>query len=318
MATQAEIKSFIILLGGLAVNECNRRIKNGEGFILPSVCIAQSALETGWGTADLMKKANAFFGIKAGGSWTGKSFSANTQEVYNGKSYNIRANFRAYDNLADSVKDYYNLLLGASRYSKAVSYFPDRVLSASQTVREIANAGYATDEFYYSKVYDKITYRDLTTWDAQIDGITVVEDASTRYTDIDIIGENFTPGELYINNGREVLVRENSKAWSYQWSYAIPMRNGTYTINIRPDHKLKVIALTGETFEEFNVGNTWTNTKPYDKVAFTLYHVDGLEISQDEFILTLMTEGYDFINVVLTNPNYGIVKRTPLANFIKI
>lgn len=317
MATQKEIKSFIILLGGLAVNECNRRIKNGEGFILPSVCIAQSALETGWGTADLMKEANAFFGIKAGGSWTGKSFSANTKEVYNGQEYNVRANFRAYDSLADSVKDYYDLLLGASRYAKAVSYYPDKVLSASKTVREIANAGYATDELYYSKVYDKITYRDLTTWDKQIDGITVVDDADGGYSYIPFNDamykeDSFTKGALYVNNS-EVLVDETTNTVSLMWAKAIPMKKGTYTIVPPKGYKLKVIALSGETFETFETESAWSNAKSYDKVAFTMISLEHDELTMDEKKLAVQ-----LVEVSMSNPNYKPVGDRILASFIKI
>ena len=45
------IVAFINQLGNLAVAEANRRIANGGKFILPSVVIAQSAHETGWGTS---------------------------------------------------------------------------------------------------------------------------------------------------------------------------------------------------------------------------------------------------------------------------
>lgn len=316
MATQSEIKKFIILLGGLAVNECNRRIANGEGFILPSVCIAQSSLETGWGTADLMTKANAFFGIKAGGSWTGATFSANTKEVYNGKEYNVRANFRAYDSLADSVKDYYDLLLGASRYAKAVSYYPDKVLSASQTVREIANAGYATDELYYSKVYEKITYRDLTTWDKQIDGITVVEDTSNGvgYTEITLTTDKFKQGKLYVNNGREVLFDDTAvNSVSLLWENAIPMLKGTYTITPPKNYTLRVITLESETINELETESAWTNSKPYDKVAFTLVSKELTELTEDDIKYATET-----VDVSMTNPNYKPVGNRVLATFIKI
>ena len=55
----AKTDKFITLIAPLVVAECNKRDK----WVLPSVCIAQSALETGWGTSTLMIKANAFFGI---------------------------------------------------------------------------------------------------------------------------------------------------------------------------------------------------------------------------------------------------------------
>ena len=172
-ATNEQIVSFIELLGNLAVAECNKRIQQGKGFVVPSVCIAQSAHETGWGQSALMTKANAFFGIKAGGSWTGKVFTADTWEVANGEAYNTVANFRAYDSLADSVADYYSLIVDNARYSKAVSTHPDNVKDAYTTLYEIWAGGYATDEEYVPNVWGLLEGRDLTQWDAKVDGVYV-------------------------------------------------------------------------------------------------------------------------------------------------
>ena len=145
MATNESIKAFINTLGNLAVAEANRRAAAGQPFVLPSVCIGQSAHETGWGDSDIMSKANAFFGIKAGGSWTGKVFTADTREVApNGESYNISANFRAYDSLADSVKDYYDLIVNNARYAAGLSTL-DKMLTPYQTIYAIWAGGYATD-----------------------------------------------------------------------------------------------------------------------------------------------------------------------------
>ena len=168
-ASNEQIKYFANLLGNLAVAECNRRIAAGLGFVLPSVCIAQSAHETGWGTAGIMVKANAFFGIKAGGSWTGKIYRADTWEVAeNGEAYNTVANFRAYDNLEDSVADYYNLIVNNSRYSKAISYGADssQWLSARETLTAIWAGGYATDDLYVPHVMNLLEGRNLTSYDS--------------------------------------------------------------------------------------------------------------------------------------------------------
>ena len=72
MATKAQVNNFIDKLSTMARAEYKKRKNAGQKWVLPSVCIAQSALETGWGTSALMVKANAFFGIKAGTDWTGK------------------------------------------------------------------------------------------------------------------------------------------------------------------------------------------------------------------------------------------------------
>lgn len=166
-ATNEQIVSFIELLGNLALKECDRRAKAGVGFVVPSVCIAQSAHETGWGTAPIMTRANAFFGIKAGGSWTGKVYTADTWEVKDGEAYNTVANFRAYDSLEDSVADYYNLIVNNSRYANGVSHYPD-IKSAYDSLYAIWAGGYATDDEYVPNVWNLLTGRDLEAWDLLI------------------------------------------------------------------------------------------------------------------------------------------------------
>ena len=172
MATATEISSFIKRLGRLAVNEANNRIAAGKGFVLPSVCIAQSAIETGWGTAGIMVKANAFFGIKAGGSWTGAVYRADTWEVDSGGAYNTTANFRAYPSLEASVTDYYDLIGNNSRYSGGLSYGTDKTkwLSPKACITAIWAGGYATDTLYVEKIMSTINSRNLTAYDELVDG----------------------------------------------------------------------------------------------------------------------------------------------------
>lgn len=166
MATSAQITSFINQLGKLAVAESRSRIAAGKGYVLPSVCIAQAALETGYGDSSLMTQANAYFGIKADG-WNGKVYSSATNEVYSGNTVTITAAFRAYDSPADSVKDYYDLITGLSRYSGAVSR-TGYVRTPEQTITAIKNGGYATDPQYISKVMSIINGYKLTEWDRQV------------------------------------------------------------------------------------------------------------------------------------------------------
>ena len=172
MATEQEIVSFMNTLGKLAVAEANRRIARGEKFVLPSVVIAQSAHETGWGTSRPMQEYNAYFGIKPGSSWTGRVFSADTWEVYDGVPTNVTQLFRAYDSLEDSVADYFDLIINNARYSKALSTYPDDIKSAYDTLYEIWAGGYATDELYVPNVYDLLQGRNLTQFDTLVDGVT--------------------------------------------------------------------------------------------------------------------------------------------------
>ena len=159
-------QEFLQLIVPLAQAEAKRRKDAGTGFVLPSVCIGQAALETGWGGSSLMTKANAFFGIKATTSWGGKVFSSKTQECYDNVNYTtITAAFRAYDTPADSVKDYYDLITGSARYAAAVN-----VTDARTAITAIKEGGYATSPTYIANVMAVIDSNNLTQYDNVVTG----------------------------------------------------------------------------------------------------------------------------------------------------
>ena len=143
--------NFISTIGTLARNEYLSRNK----WILPSVCIAQGALESGWNL-----NAKTLFGIK------GKGCTATTSEYYNGNKVTIEASFRAYPNVASSVVGYYDFLANTPRYANALnnSDYRDAVDKLIHTTDGLA---YATDPNYISKVVSIIEQYNLTAWDAR-------------------------------------------------------------------------------------------------------------------------------------------------------
>ena len=129
--------------------------------LFSSVVIAQAICESGWGQSKIMMKANAIFGIKATSNWKGKVYNANTQECYDGVSYtNITACFRAYNSLAESIADYFELITKLERYRKAtVAETPLECITA------IKNGGYATSPTYINTIMSIINSNDLTKYD---------------------------------------------------------------------------------------------------------------------------------------------------------
>ena len=128
-----------------------------------SVVIAQAVIETGWGQSNIMMKANAIFGIKATSDWKGKVYNAKTSEVYDGVNYTeITACFRAYDSLEESINDYFNLILGLSRYSKALNADSPRAC-----IQAIKDGGYATSPTYVDNVMSIINANNLTKYDTE-------------------------------------------------------------------------------------------------------------------------------------------------------
>ncbi|MCQ2737367.1 MAG: glucosaminidase domain-containing protein [archaeon] len=159
------------MIAPIVIEENNRR----EKHVLPSVCIAQACLESGFGSSKLMMKANAIFGIKATKSWTGKVFNSKTNECYDGVNYTeIEASFRAYNNISESIADYYNLITGLDRYSKAVNE-NDFV----KCITAIKEGGYATSPSYIDSIVSLINTYNLTKYD---NGTNIV-DSGTNIVD---------------------------------------------------------------------------------------------------------------------------------------
>lgn len=148
---------FIPTIAPLVVTENKKR-----GYpLFSSVVIAQAICESGWGQSTIMMKANAIFGIKATSEWKGKVYNANTQECYDGVSYtNITACFRAYNSLAESISDYFDLITKLERYRKAtVAETPLECITA------IKNGGYATSPTYIDTIMSIINSNNLTQYD---------------------------------------------------------------------------------------------------------------------------------------------------------
>ena len=125
--------------------------------ILPSLTLAQAALESGWGKSGI---GNNVFGIKAGSSWTGKTQLVWTHEQNSsGVSTKIQAKFRDYDSIDDAVLDHAEVL-SADRYE---------AVRTAKNYKEAAAAvkagGYATDTQYVSKIVGTIEKNNLNAWD---------------------------------------------------------------------------------------------------------------------------------------------------------
>lgn len=138
---------FISVIAPLAVAEKQNRAR----WILPSICIAQGALESGWNT-----EAKTLFGIK------GKGTNLKTVEYINGKYESVTVSFKAFPTIAAAVHGYYELLTTNPRYSGAVNC-TDYITA----VQKIAAAPYATDPDYANKVISIIRNYNLTRFDTQ-------------------------------------------------------------------------------------------------------------------------------------------------------
>ena len=113
---------------------------------------AQAALESGWGKRQILNQdgstSHNLFGIKAGGSWTGKVAKVWTTEFINGAYQKVLADFRSYDSYEESFKDYAALLTKSPRYRGVIA----NGSSPAGFAEGLQSAGYATDPNYASKL----------------------------------------------------------------------------------------------------------------------------------------------------------------------
>jgi flagellum-specific peptidoglycan hydrolase FlgJ len=138
------------------------KVTKGTG-ILPGTLIAQAFLESSSrgivGGSTLSKETNNFFGIKCGAAWQGEKYNINTREVISGKDVTVKACFRKYATVKDSIKDYVNFLQVNKRYATAGVFTAKTVKDQAEALKR---AGYATAPGYAKLVNDVYRpYADL-------------------------------------------------------------------------------------------------------------------------------------------------------------
>lgn len=117
-----------------------------------NLLLAQAALETGWGQS-VIKNAQGdssfnLFNIKADQSWQGKQARVATVEFTGEVAQKTMAGFRTYDSYKASFDDYVNFIKANPRYGEALKLTGD----PAAYIRELQQAGYATDPHYAEKV----------------------------------------------------------------------------------------------------------------------------------------------------------------------
>lgn len=150
----------------------HRKTSKVKPDFFDSVSIAQACLEPGYGTSDLYLAFNNAFGYKAKkGEWSGKvAGDYKSDEHINGvKVKDVPSDFRAYDSVADSVKDHANMMT-----SRGASYIKvyDKAINA-KTPQEQAHAltnTYATDPKYGDKLIEIMDAYDLYKYDKEESG----------------------------------------------------------------------------------------------------------------------------------------------------
>ena len=120
----------------------------------PKIVMAQAILETGYGSK---VKGNNYFGIKSHGKAGVQTFT--THEEVDGLMVKQQDQFRKYDSLEDSVRDYALFLTENKRYRPLLE-----AKTLDDQINALAGSGYATDSRYGDKIRGIIkgkTLKDL-------------------------------------------------------------------------------------------------------------------------------------------------------------
>ncbi len=163
-------KEFVAYIGPKATKDYQ---KHG---ILASITTAQACLESGYGTTELAKNANNFFGMKKILSnntwksvWDGKSiYTKKTKEEYTpGVISTITADFRKYSSVDLSIEDHSLYLTQAMNGNKLRYAGLAGCKDYHKAAQLIKNGGYATDSKYVDKLCSLIERWNLTQYDVE-------------------------------------------------------------------------------------------------------------------------------------------------------
>lgn len=138
--------------------------------VLASVSLAQFILESGYGKSELAQNANNCFGMKAslsgntwqGSVWGGEKYSKDTQEFKNGKYITVKADFRKYQNVEQSIADHSAYLLGAMNGGNPRYQGLKGCCEYKKAFQIIKDGGYATSPTYVEKLCAVVEKWNLT------------------------------------------------------------------------------------------------------------------------------------------------------------
>ena len=164
------------------VIEPARRVCKRYGY-LPSVLIAQTCLENGYGMAadcypliqvsnmvgqksELLNSSWVALGLSV---WPGRSITKNTPEQYGNQIVRINDNFRVFDSIEQSLADFLLFLTYASNYGAGgAPKYGGEVLSIKDPeslIRAVGGRGYATGQTYPTSVMRIVREHNLTQYD---------------------------------------------------------------------------------------------------------------------------------------------------------
>lgn len=160
MVSQKQKRAFIEQLAPTA-----QELEHTYG-ILPSVILAQAALESNYGHSELARQYYNLFGVKTEASDpNGVNFV--TDEYVDGEWIEITDRFKVYSSWEESLRKHSELLYYGTSWDE---HFYSDVLEGRNykaQAKGLQSAGYATDPVYANKIIEVIEYWQLDQYDAK-------------------------------------------------------------------------------------------------------------------------------------------------------
>lgn len=189
--------------------------------VLPSLTIAQAILESGWGTSELARKANNFFGLNNYNDSVTKGYGiypARVPQEVNGKWEYKTENMCLFTSPAQSVecmmkwynrdKPSYKALHGCTDYKEAC--------------RLIKEAGYATDSRYTDSLIRIIEEYNLTSFDNAVIG---APEEIYHYVQVGAF-----KNRTYAKRRQEALIKAGFPAIAKQYGEYVRIQCGAFKV----------------------------------------------------------------------------------------
>lgn len=136
------------------------------GKVKPSICIGMACVESAYGTSEIMRKHNAFFGQKVGTGktatkyWNGTFFTSKTKEEYVIGQHSVIVDaFRSFPDMQTCVLNFYELL-NTGLYSRVKAEADYKT-----QMKQIKACGYMTSSTEVNTVLNLIEKYNLTKYD---------------------------------------------------------------------------------------------------------------------------------------------------------
>ncbi|MDR2832219.1 MAG: glycoside hydrolase family 73 protein [Streptococcaceae bacterium] len=134
-----------------------------QNGILPSIILAQAALESDFGNSLLASKYHNLFGVKAFGH--SQSVNLDTKEFIDGQWITYSGEFRVYNSWRESIEAHSALMENGVTWNAQLYHGVINARNYVEAANALQDAGYATDPTYAQKLIQMIEQHNLTRFD---------------------------------------------------------------------------------------------------------------------------------------------------------